>query len=185
MMIKRLVITGYKPHELRIFHENHPGIYFIKKAIRQELENLLQDGLEWVITSGQPGVEMWALEVVLNLQEEYSQLKYAVLPPFLDQEKRWKEHIQEKYHELLLHADFHQTISNRPYEGPWQYRAKDKFLLRNSDALLLIYDEDQEGSPKFIKELAVPHAEKNDYPIITITSYDLQLLVEEEQFNQW
>ena len=184
-MIKRLVITGYKPYELRIFQENHPGIKYIKKAIRRELEKLLAEGLEWIITSGQPGVEMWTVEVVFELQEKYPDLKYAILPPFLDQEKRWREHLQEKYHELLLHADFHQPISNRPYEGPWQYRARDKFLLRNSDALLLVYDEEQEGSPKFIKNLAEQYAKRKNYPIIMITSYDLQLLVEEEQFYDW
>lgn len=184
-MIKRLVVSGYRPHELGIFHENHPGIAYIKKAIQQELEHLLQEGLEWVITSGQPGVEMWALEVVIELQEEYPHLKYAVLPPFCDQEKRWKEHLQEKYHELLLHADFHQCITNRPYEGSWQYRAKDQFLIRNSDALLLVYDDEYAGSPKFIKEKAEHYAETFDYSIFMITRYDLQILVEEEQFNQW
>ena len=184
-MIKRLVVTGYKPHELRIFQENHPGIRYIKKAIRKELEQLLEDGLEWVLISGQLGVEIWTAEEVMDLQLGYPQLKYAVLSPFLDQEKRWKEVQQEKYQEILFHADFHRCISNRPYEGPWQYRAKDQFLLRNSDGLLILYDEEHGGSPKYMKELAEKYAETTDYPIITITGYDLQLLVEEEQYSQW
>lgn len=30
-MIKTLFITGYRPHELGIFNEQHPGIAIIKK----------------------------------------------------------------------------------------------------------------------------------------------------------
>ena len=36
---------------------------------------------------GQLGVEIWAAEVVMELQMEYPHLKYAVITPFLEQEK--------------------------------------------------------------------------------------------------
>ncbi|MFS8651464.1 MAG: SLOG family protein, partial [Caldibacillus sp.] len=49
--------------------------------------------------------------------------------------------------------------------------------------LLLVYDDEYAGSPKFIKEKAEHYAETFDYSIFMITRYDLQILVEEEQFN--
>jgi len=55
--MKRLVVTGYKQHELGIFKEDHPAIGFIKKALETQLVALLDEGLEWVIVSGQLGVE--------------------------------------------------------------------------------------------------------------------------------
>ena len=33
LTLKRLVVTGYKQHELGIFDDKHPGIVYIKKAI--------------------------------------------------------------------------------------------------------------------------------------------------------
>ena len=87
--MKRLVVTGYKQHELGIFDDQHPGIEYIKKAIKSRFLDLLDEGLEWVIVSGQLGVEAWAVEVVIELKEIYPELKYAVITPFLEQEKNW------------------------------------------------------------------------------------------------
>lgn len=86
-----MIITGYKPHELGIFNDKHPGIPIIKKALENRLRNLLDEGLEWVIISGQQGVETWSVEVVLTLKEEFPDLKYAVITPFLEQEKIGKK----------------------------------------------------------------------------------------------
>jgi len=183
-LIKRLVITGYKPHELGIFNQNHPGIPIIKTAIQRKLIELIDDGLEWVILSGQLGVETWAAEVIIELQESYPDLKYAIITPFLDQEKNWNEEKQEKYEEILMYAEFYKSITNKPYEGPWQFIEKNKFFLRNSDGILLIYDEEKEGSPKYIKQLAESYAKNNDYAIFIVNSYDLSVIAE-EIYHQW
>lgn len=182
-MLKRLVITGYKPYELGIFHSNHPGIPYIKKAIKRQLIPLLEEGLEWVLLSGQLGVETWAAEVVMDLQFEYPELKYAVITPFLDQEKNWKEEKQEKYEEILINADFHATITKRPYEGPWQFIEKNKFFIRNSDGLLIVYDDENAGSPQYILTMAQEYAKNHEYQIYVINSYDLQALIDEDMYN--
>ncbi|MCU9613403.1 DUF1273 domain-containing protein [Caldibacillus lycopersici] len=182
-MVKRLVITGYKQHELGIFDNKHPGIAIIKKAIERELLKQIDEGLEWIILSGQLGVETWAAEVIMDMQMEYPQLKYAIITPFLDQEKNWNEAKQETYEEILMNADFHTSLTKRPYEGPWQFIEKNKFFLRNSDGLLLIYDDENPGSPKYLKELATQYAETTDYQLFIINSYDLQVIAEEELYK--
>lgn len=185
-MLKRLVISGYKQHELGVFDDKHPGVAIIKKAIRRQLIQLIEEEqLEWVILSGQLGVETWAAEVIMDLQMDFPQLKYAVITPFLDQEKNWKEDKQEKYQEILMFADHHTSVTNRPYEGPWQFREKNKFVIRNTDGMLIVYDDEKGGSPKYIKEYADEYAEQNNYRIIVIDSYDLQAIVEEEMYEQW
>ena len=183
--MKRLVITGYKQHEIGVFDEKHPGVAFIKKALENHLIQLIDDGLEWVILSGQLGVETWAAELVIDLKKEFPQLKYAIITPFLDQEKKWNDTKQEKYREICEKADFHTSVTKKPYEGPWQFIEKNKFIIRNSDGMLIVYDEENEGSPKFMKELAQKYAERQDYHIISISADDLQLIAEEEQLNRW
>ena len=183
--MKRLVVTGYKQHELGIFDDKHPGIAFIKKALESRLLALLDEGLEWVIISGQLGVETWAAEVVIELKEMYPQLNYAVITPFLEQEKNWNDTNKEQYRMLIANADYEISLTSIPYEAPWQFVEKNKFFLRNSDAMLIVYDEENEGSPKFIKEAADRYAEVSDYVVLTITANDLQVIAEEEQMKEW
>ncbi|MGG0665952.1 DUF1273 domain-containing protein [Viridibacillus arvi] len=184
-MLKRLVITGYKAHELGIFNDQHPGIPIIKKALHNQLISLINDGLEWVILSGQLGVETWAAEVVQELQIEYPELKYAIITPFLDQQKNWNEQKQEKYDMIAAKANFVTSLTKRPYEAPWQFIEKNKFLIKNSDGILIIYDEENDGSPKYIKKLAELYADKHDYKTLNINAYDLQVVAEEEQMKEW
>ena len=79
--MKVIAVTGYKPFELGIFKNDHPGVEY-KKALHRKLTNFVEDGLEWVIISGQLGVELWVAEVVFEMQVEYPDLKLAVFTPF-------------------------------------------------------------------------------------------------------
>lgn len=183
-MIKTVTITGYKAHELGIFNQKHPGIKIIKKALRNQLIPLIEEGLEWVIISGQLGIELWAAELVIELREDYPNLQLAVITPFLEQEKNWQDQRQEEYQSILAQADYVNSITNREYEGPWQFRAKNNFLLDHSDALLIIYDEEKEGSPKYIMKEAMERAEIEGYTYIRITAFDLQLIADEESIEE-
>ncbi|NEU31286.1 DUF1273 domain-containing protein [bacterium LRH843] len=179
--MKTLAVSGYKAHELGIFDQKHKGIYFIKKALEQRLRILAEDGLEWVIISGQLGVELWAAEVVFGLKVDFSGLNLAVLTPFLQQEERWQEQTRMYYEDILSRADFVDSITKRPYDSPAQLRLKNEFILSKADGLLLLYDEEKSGSPTYYLEIAKKKQETEDFPVLYITPFDLDLLVQEEQ----
>lgn len=183
--MKRIVVTGYKQHELGIFNDQHPGIPIIKKALKSQLIALISEGLEWMIVSGQLGVELWATEVIIELQEDYPHLKYAVITPFTEQSKNWNEQNQEKYDTMIRRADYHVSLTSKPYEAPWQFTEKDKFLIRNSDGMILVYDPENDGSPKFIKKLVEKYMETTDYQLYTITADDLNVIAEDERLKEW
>lgn len=185
IMPKVVAVTGYKPFELGIFKQDHEGVGYIKKAIHKKLVPLIEEGLEWVIISGQLGVELWAAEVVFDLQLEYPQLQLGILTPFLEQEEKWNEQNKELYEFICSQADFMDSITKRKYESPEQFRMKNQFFIQKSDALLVMFDEEHGGSPKFMYETAKKYAERYPYDIWTITSYDLQDIVEEEKYNQF
>lgn len=50
--MKVLYVTGYKAFEFGIFKNDHEAVKYIKKAIRNRLQPLVEEGLEWVIISG-------------------------------------------------------------------------------------------------------------------------------------
>jgi uncharacterized phage-like protein YoqJ len=179
--LNRVLITGYKATELGIFSSKHPGIEIIKKAIKKQLIALLDEGLEWIIVSGQWGIEIWAAEAVLELREEYKSLRLAIITPFLEQEENWKEEKKKLYHTILTRANYVNSVTKSKYSGSWQFKEKNTFLLRNSDGMILVYDEENEGSPRFIREQALKQGLSRHYPIYTINALDLQTIAEDEQ----
>lgn len=183
-MIKVLAVSGYKAFELGIFKNDHPSVGFIKAAIKKSLIPVIEEGLEWILISGQLGVELWAAEVVYELQLDYPEIRLAVITPFLDQESSWSENNKEWYNSILAQADFVDSVSKKGYEKPWQFRLKNQFFIEKSDGILLLYDHEKEGSPKYIYEMAKQYQNQQNYPVQLITFYDLQVIVEEEEFNR-
>ena len=183
--MKTIYVTGYRAQELGIFNDKHPGIAVIKKALYDQLYPLCDAGLEWIVISGQLGVESWAAETALELKKEFPTLKYSVITPFLEQEKNWNEQKQAQYMHMVSNADFVTSVTKRPYEAPWQFIEKDKFIITNTDGMLLIYDEDNEGSPKYILKLVEKYMEQHEYELIRINAYDLQMVAEELQRSDW
>jgi uncharacterized phage-like protein YoqJ len=183
-LVKVVTVSGYKSFELGIFKQNDHSITYIKKAIRKSLEGLVEEGLEWVVISGALGTELWAAEVVYDMQESDGiDLKVAVITPFLNQEEKWSEQNKEWYESVIMQADFIDSVSHKPYEKPSQLRLKNQFMIEKSDALLLFYDVEKEGSPKFLLEYAKKYQKEQDYEIRLIQFYDLQMIVEEEQWK--
>lgn len=138
--MKILTVTGYKPMELNIFNEEDDRIKVIKYALEKRLIGFIEDGLEWVLISGQMGIELWTAEVVLELKDIYD-INLGIFPPFENIASRWPEALQHKYEQLTLAADHYQPIYKGDYKGPFQFKAKDKWLVKKSDASLILMDE--------------------------------------------
>ncbi|KGA97401.1 hypothetical protein AJ85_08900 [Alkalihalobacillus alcalophilus ATCC 27647 = CGMCC 1.3604] len=181
--MKTVAVTGYKAFELGIFDQKHIGITYIRKAFRQRLLTLIEEGLEWVIISGQLGVELWVAEEVFALKEKSPHLKLAVLTPFLEQESGWKEATQSYYREIIAKADFVDSITKRPYESPQQLKQKNEFIIQKVEGLIVLYDEEKQGSPKYYLEVAKRESEKREFYLSIITPYDLNVIIEDEQYN--
>ncbi|MFC4404391.1 SLOG family protein [Gracilibacillus xinjiangensis] len=179
-MIKVLTITGNKPNELNITGEKDKRIEYIKKAIRKKLISFIDDGLEWVVVTGQLGIELWTCEVICELKEKYP-IKLGIFPPFLEYSSRWPDIYQEKLEQMIMEADFSQPLYNQPYQGPYQFINKDNWLIEKSDACLILGDEDFPGSVKFFLDKAKKAVELYHYQIFWITPYDLEDIVNEEQ----
>ena len=88
---------------------------------------------------------------------------------------------------IVSKADFVTSVTKRPYEAPWQFIEKDKFIIDNTDATLLVYDEENEGSPKYVLRLIQKYIEQHEeYELLMINAYDLQMVAEEmQQGDDW
>ncbi|MNH98015.1 hypothetical protein D3C73_507270 [compost metagenome] len=185
MTIKNLLVTGYRAHELGIYNQKHEGITYIRKAITGKLIPLIEEGLEWVITPGQYGVDLWAAEAAIELKKEYSHLKCSIITAYKNPEENWKEDKKEYYEQIIRKLDYYGSVSNQPYDGVWQLTARDNLLLRKTEGILLFYDEDAgEASPKFMKKRALKKHEEEGYLYLSLTSEDIQSIADEEAMNE-
>ncbi|MFD1849856.1 SLOG family protein [Oceanobacillus bengalensis] len=177
--MKILHVTGYKPNEMGIFKEDDPRVTIIKAAIQKQLIGFIEEGLEWVIVSGQKGVELWTVEIVLDLKDIYD-INIAIFPPFENQESRWSDPLKEKYQELTFVVDFYKPLYQGDYKGPYQFRAKNMWFVEKSDASLMLMDEEFPGSNKYFYEYAKG---VDDYQLFFITPFDLEDIVEEMRMS--
>lgn len=181
-MVKTMTVTGYKSYELNIRSREDQRLPYIKLALKQRLIDFLENGGEWILTSGQLGVELWACEIALELKEEY-EIKYAIIPPFNHQEQRWSEEDQNLYHQLIQTADYYALLYQDDYKGPYQFKAKNNWLVEKSDSCLVLVDDQHPGSVKYFLENAQAYSTTNNYQINYITPYDLNDLIHEYQEN--
>jgi uncharacterized phage-like protein YoqJ len=184
--MKTLFATGYRANELQIFNQKHKHIPFIKKAIAAKLLPLIDEGLEWIITPGQYGFDLWVCEVALELRLTYPQLKLSIITAFMNPDEQWKDEKKSYYQQIISQVDYYGAVSHQPYVGPWQFQARDELLFRKSDGLLLFYDEEAaEGSSKYVKEKALKKHQEDGYQLIFIGADDIQNAAEEENYNEY
>lgn len=179
----RLWVTGYRSYELGVFSNSDPKVKVIKYLLKKHFEQKFNDGLEWVITGGQLGVEQWAAEAALELKEDYPELKVSLMYPFSEFGSQWNEQNKAKLSELELKVDFYASISKQPYQSPQQLKNFQKFMLDHTDQATLVYDPEYPGKPKYDYEAINLYCEKNDYPVTTFDMYNLQDAANEFQEN--
>jgi uncharacterized phage-like protein YoqJ len=179
-MYSVLAVTGYKAHEIGIFNEKHDQLPYLKKAISKKITQLIEEfDIKWIITSGQPGVELWAAEAAIDLRTLYPDLKVATLAPFHNQDERFQEAVKTLYEYVWTHSDYHDFITKRPYENPAQLRLKNQFIVDKTDASLVLYDSETEGTPKFFLNYAIKKQQQKDYPIFYLTPDDMEEMIRE------
>lgn len=170
-MIKNIYISGYRSFEMNIFNNNDPKLFIIKQHIKKELKAKMEMGLEWVITSGQLGIELWGAEAVFELQEEGYDLKLGVLLPFKNYGEKWKEQNSQLLKKVTTKADFFEYSSKKDYYTPKQLQGNQAFILKNTDGCLLVYDPEYEGKPKFLHNAIIRLQEYRKYEL-TMVSFD-------------
>lgn len=132
---KVIYVSGYRSFELGVFKENDPKIQVVKNVLKKELHQLAEEGLEWVLVSGNLGVELWAVQIVAELKEEYPELSLGILYPFSDFGNNWNEGNQEKKQLAEQLADYVEAVSHQPYQSPSQLKNHTRFILEHTVAV--------------------------------------------------
>ena len=123
-------------------------------------------------------------EVVIDLRVEYPDLKLGIITPFYGHTSKWNEQNQMKYNKIAQEANFMESVHHTEYEGPFQFKQTDQFMLDHTDMTILIYDEEQEGSPKFFKRMLVDFINKTNYTCDIVAFDELTDFINDMQWEQ-
>ena len=184
IFLSRLWITGYRNYELGVFNNSDPKVTIIKLALKNAIEQAIVDGVDWIISGGQLGVEQWALEVAADLKQQYpDEFQTAMMLPFAEFGSQWGDNNKIAYNQVKAGVDFSATVSEKAYHSPEQLRNYQEFMLKHTDQAILIYDLESPGKPKYDYERIEKFGQNHDYQYQLITFDDLQEVAEEYQDN--
>lgn len=175
-----LFVSGYRTYELGVFSEKDAKIDVIKKALKNEITSFIENGVDWILTSGQLGIEQWTVEVVDELKMDYPEIQQAIIFPFLEFGSNWKDDKKLKLLELKELADYTESTSHQPYKDPSQLKNHQAFLLDHTDAALLVYDREFEGKTKFLYQAIQKKQETSPYECRLIDFDQLQNTIQNE-----
>ena len=162
-----LLVTGYKPYELGILSAKDPRLPIIKEAIRQDLRRFLEEGVKWLVFTGNLGFEAWVLEVAKEMQKDY-ELQLATIFMFENQGENWNEANQEilarfKQVDFVKYAYPH-------YVSPGQLKEYNQFLLGNVEGAYIFYDPENETKLNYLYRMML---EKETFYIKRLSFDDL------------
>ncbi|MGR3741793.1 SLOG family protein [Companilactobacillus sp. DQM5] len=174
-MIERLWITGYRSFELGIFGKDDPKEKIIEQFLKQKIEQYISNGLQWVITGAQLGIEQYSINATWKLKKENFEIKHAVMLPFSDFGKNWNESNSFLFQQSLKKADYYNYVSSKNYINPSQLKNWQDFMLNHTDGLLIIYEPENEekGKPEFDYIKAIEYSQNHNYPIEIVHFDDL------------
>ena len=144
----------------------------IKKAIERDLRRLFEEGVKWLVFSGNLGFEAWVLEVAFALKKDYD-FQMATIFLFENVGENWNESNQE------LLARFKQVdfvkYAYPHYSNPGQLKEYNQFLIDNADGAYVFYDPENETNLKYLYKMMV---EKEPFYVKQLSFDDLNELAE-------
>lgn len=144
-----ILVVGYKGSELGIFNDKDQRISVIRRMIKKDLLKLIENGVDWLVFTGNLGFEFWVLEVAKDLQEEYP-LQLATIFLFEDYGKNWNEVNREKL-SAFKGVDY-VKYAFKNYQNPGQFKQYHQFLMENTTGAYVFYSSENETNLKYLYE---------------------------------
>ncbi len=119
--------------------ETTADIIDLKSRIHATIEALIWAGYTRFLTSATRGIELWAAEAVLALEEEYPEVTLEIVVPYAGHSKEWAAPIKERYDEVLAQADTVTRLNHETSKGA--VFTRNHYLLDNCSSLITAYYE--------------------------------------------
>ncbi len=142
--------TGHRPQNLPCgFNETHPACLKIKYQLKRLIKGLIdKKNVAHFISGGALGVDMWAMEIVLELKEEYPNITLEAAIPCRSQADRWNSKSQVRYNRLLSLCNKVTFVGER-YTADCMMK-RNKYMVDNSDYIVAVWNGTPSGTGKTV-----------------------------------
>ena len=109
----------------------------LKKRLRDTLEAFIWMGYRHFFTSATQGVELWAAETVLDLQELYPGIALELVAPSDRHADKWQPDMRDRYLEVKARADILTIIHHEYVKGA--IFARNRYLMDSCQSIITAY----------------------------------------------
>jgi uncharacterized phage-like protein YoqJ len=124
----------------------HRKLYdnFSEERLKNNIKNLIALGIDTFFDGMAMGFDLKAARCVLDLKEQFGNIKLIACIPCMGQEKYFPPELKEEYYKILSSCDCVEVLANKYYNGCMYLR--DRFMVDNSDNILAYLHEDNGGT---------------------------------------
>lgn len=155
--------TGHRPKSFPWkYDETAFGCVLLKEVLAAQIAALADGGVTDFLSGMALGVDLWAAQIVLDLQKHNPAVRLHCILPCEGQEDKWSASAQEQYRSLLRQANSVVYVS-REYHSNCMLQ-RNRYLVEHSSTLLAVYN----GQYRNGTAMTVRYAKKHGRKIIII-----------------
>ena len=145
MKICSCAVIGQHPTRFKFkYNEYMTSCKRIKKRMHDVFVSLYQRGVRCFFIGGALGVDMWAGEILLDMQRqtEYQELQVIMVCPFPGHDVRWDPKSQARQRKLREGCT--EVLMGTEHAGGEGYKKRTEYMMKRADYVVAVYDDDPE-----------------------------------------
>lgn len=143
---KTFCFTGHRPHKLYGYDKTSDGNVKLRTALRDAIIYAhIINGIDNFISGMAQGWDLWAAEIVLDLQKDYPNLKLICAIPCKGHKESFPKEIQDYYNTIIEMADLVRNITGIKY-FPRCMQIRDEWMVNNSCGQIVGWDGSRGGT---------------------------------------
>lgn len=155
MRLHRCCFTGHRPEKL-VRSEKE-----VKVDLHKAINQAVQDGFMVFISGMSRGVDLWAAEIVLELQKRNPSIKLICAIPHEGFEIRWSTNWKRLYYYVRDNADLVRMIG-RDYH-PRVYQIRNEWMVNHSARVIAVFNGLASGTKN-----TIDYAHQQGVPVIQL-----------------
>ena len=162
--------TGHRPKSLPCgYNEEHYACIKIKAQLRRMIVGLIEKkNVTHFISGAAIGVDVWAMEIVFELKEEYTNITLEAAVPCRSQAAGWNVKNKERYDHLLSLCD-KITLVQEYYTSDCMMK-RNRYMVDNSNYVVAVWNGKPSGTGNTIK-----YAAQQGKPVYCIDSVNFKM----------
>lgn len=160
-------VIGQHPTRFKFkYNEYMTSCKRIKKRMHDVFVSLYQRGVRCFFVGGALGVDMWAGEILLDMQRqvEYRELDVVMVCPFPGHDVRWDPKSQAR--QRKLREGCVKVLMGSEHPGGEGYKRRTEYMMKRADYVVAVYDNDPSRYSGVRTAMCI--VEKRNLPMVLI-----------------